>query len=284
MGNELTLANTNVTLLGGSTTSLANNRIGTLSLKTLSLENNTTANLLRNKVFTPSNKYSFYTQHQNYEIKNNNFNYLNPLPPRITEQKLVYHKKLFPSFYSTNYKQSNNSALIDYNNYNIEGRNNISFNNNINMNVNNINYGDNIINNFYSKSNFYHKRKNYHLDNLDNLLPEEKYGLKKMNKIEERGISFSPSLSRKNHSFKIKDNYQNINNNNIYINVVENFRSDCQSNQNININNLNEIKKINIENKYNLINRSIREKNDLNKLMSHSHSQGFSKGVRYLHS
>ena len=248
--------------------------------------NNTATSLLRNRVFTPSNKYSFYTQYQNYENKNNNFNFINPLPPRITEPKLVYHKKLFPSFYSTSYKQNNNSALID-NNYNIEDRNNISFNNNINMNVNNVNYGNNIINNFYSNSNFYHKRKNYHLDNIDNLLPEEKYGFKKINKIEEREISFSPSLSRKNHSFKniIKDNYQSINNNNnIYINVVENFRSDCHNNQNINISNLNEMKKINLENNYNPINRSITEKNDLNKLMNHSHSQGFSKGIRYSHS
>ena len=243
--------------------------------KNVYVNNNT---LLRNKMFTPSNKYSFYTQYQNNE-NNNNFNFINPLPPRETEPKMVYHKKLFPSFCVSNAKHNkNNSLILDYN-YSKEDRNNISFNNNINMN--NCNYGKNIITNFYSNNNFFNQRNNYHLENLDNLLPEEKYGFKKMNKIEEREISFSPNLSRKNNSFKnvFKDNYQNINNNNIYINVVENFRSDYQ-NQNIDTNNLNELKKINYERKYYPVNRSLTEEDNINKLMCHSHSQGFTKTIQ----
>ena len=243
--------------------------------KNLYGNNNT---LLRNQMFTPSNKYSFYTQYHNNENRNN-FNYINPLPPRETEPKMIYHKKLFPSFCSSNIKHTNNSLIIDYNYNNNEDRNNISFNNN--MSMNNFNYGKNIITNFYSNNNFFNNRNNYHLENLDNLLPEEKYGFKKINKIEEREISFSPSLTRKNHSFKnvIKDNYQNINNNNIYINVVENFRSDYQ-NQNININSLNDMKKINYGNKFYPINRSLTEEDNINKLMCHSHSQGFTKTIQ----
>jgi hypothetical protein len=177
---------------------------------------NNTSNYLRNNIFSPSNKYSFYTQYMSNE-NSNNYNYESQ-PPRETEPKIIYHKKLFPSFGSNNYRQNNNSPFfIDYN-YNKEERNNISFNNN----MNNIQYGKNMITNFYSSNNFFNRRNNYHLENINNLLPEEKYGFKKINKIEEREISFSPSLSKKNHSFKnvINDNnYQNINNNNIYINV-----------------------------------------------------------------
>ena len=270
-----------------------------LMLHTMLTENNiknaknifgNNASLLRNKMFTPSNKFSFYTQYHNND-SNNNINYINSRP-RETEPKIVYHKKLFPSFGSTNFKQNNNTFFIDYN-YNKEDRNNISFNNNMtninnmsnnmtnNMNMNNIHYGKNIISNFYSSNNFFNRRTNYHLDNIDNILPEEKYGFKKINKIEEREISFSPSLSRKNHSFKnvIKDNYQNINNNNIYINVVENFRSDYQ---NQNINNLNGVKRCNYGNNYRPINRSLTEEDNLNKLMCHSHSQGFTKTIQSL--
>ena len=114
-----------------------------------------------------------------------------------------------------------------------------------------------------------------------NMSPENYYnGFKKLNKIEEREISFSPSLSRKNLSFKnvIKDNYQNINNNNIYINVVENFRSDYQ-NQNNN-NNLNNLKNKNYENKCYTIKRILTEQDNLQKLMCHSHSQGFGKTIQ----
>jgi hypothetical protein len=116
---------------------------------------------------------------------------------------------------------------------------------------------------------------------MNNVLPEEKYGFKKNNKIEEREISFSPSLSRKNQSFKnvIKDNYQNINNNNIYINVVENFRSDFQ---NQNMNSLNDLSRLNYGNNFQSMNRSATEEDSLNKLMCHSHSQGFTKTIQSL--
>ena len=237
---------------------------------------NNTSNYLRNNIFTPSNKYSFYTQYMRNE-NSNNYNYENQ-PPRETEPKIIYHKKLFPSFWSNNYRQNNNNPLfIDYN-YNKEERNNISFNNN----MNNIQYGKNVITNFYSSNNFFNRRNNYHLENINNLLPEEKYGFKKINKIEEREISFSPSLSKKNHSFKnvINDNnYQNINNNNIYINVVENFRSDYQ-NRNTNISSINEVKGNNYGNNIRPINRNLFEEANLNKLMCHSHSQGFTKTVK----
>ena len=227
---------------------------------------------LRNKMITPSNKYSFYTQYQN---NNENNTFINPLPPRETEPKLIYHKKLFPSYCATNFKQNNNNIQIDFN-YNKEDIKNISFNNN----MNNINYGKNNLTNFYSSNNFFNQRNNYHLESLDNVLPEEKFGFKKMNKIEEREISFSPSLSRKNLSFKnvIKDNYQNINNNNIYINVVENFRNDFQ-NQNNN-SHLNNIKTKNYENKCYTIKRILTEQDNLQKLMCHSHSQGFGKTIQ----
>ena len=248
------------------------------------LYNNNNPTLLRNKIITPSNKFSFYTQYQNSE--SNNFNFINPLPSRETEPKIVYHKKLFPSFCSSNFKQNTNSLLIDYN-YNNEERNttnNISYNNNLNLN--NIHYGKNTINNFYSSNNFFNQRNNYHLEKINKVLPEDKYGFKKINKIEEREISFSPSLSRKNHSFKnvIKDNYQNINNNNIYINVVENFRSDYQNqNEKINGNNIDnfeDMKKNNYQNNYYPVNKNLIEEDNIKKLMCHSHSQGFTKAIQ----
>jgi hypothetical protein len=232
--------------------------------------------LLRNKIFTPSNKYSFYTQYPNENI--NNINYIKP--PRETEPKIVYHKKIFPSFTSKNMKPNSNTIIIDYN-YNRD--NNIDHNHKLsmNMNMNGINYGNNIISNFYSSNNFFNRRSNYHLENMNNVLPEEKYGFKKNNKIEEREISFSPSLSRKNQSFKnvIKDNYQNINNNNIYINVVENFRSDFQ---NQNMNSLNDLSRLNYGKCFQPMNRSATEEDNLNKLMCHSHSQGFTKTIQSL--
>ena len=146
--------------------------------------------------------------------------------------------------------------------------------------------GKNTINNFYSSNNFFNQRNNYHLENINNVLPEDKYGFKKINKIEEREISFSPSLSRKNHSFKnvIKDNYQNINNNNIYINVVENFRSDYQDqNEKINgsnIDNFDEKKKNSYQNNYYPVNKNLIEEDNIKKLMCHSHSQGFTKAIQ----
>ena len=232
--------------------------------------------LLRNKIFTPSNKYSFYTQYPNENT--NNINYIKP--PRETEPKIVYHKKIFPSYASKNMKPNNNTIVIDYN-YNRD--NNIGHNHKLsmNMNMNGITYGNNIISNFYSSNNFFNRRSNYHLENMNNILPEEKYGFKKNNKIEEREISFSPSLNRKNQSFKnvIKDNYQNINNNNIYINVVENFRSDFQ---NQNMNSLNDLSRLNYGNSFQPMNRSATEEDNLNKLMCHSHSQGFTKTIQSL--
>ena len=237
---------------------------------------NNNPSLLRNKIFTPSNKYSFYTQYPNENI--NNINYIKP--PRETEPKIVYHKKIFPSYASKNMKPNNNTIIIDYN-YNRD--NNINHNHKLsmNMNMNGINYGNNIISNFYSSNNFFNRRNNYHLENMNNILPEEKYGFKKNNKIEEREISFSPSLNRKNQSFKnvIKDNYQNINNNNIYINVVENFRSDFQ---NQNMNSLNDLSRLNYGNNCQPMNRSATEEDNLNKLMCHSHSQGFTKTIQSL--
>ena len=236
--------------------------------------NNINSNLLRNTMFTPSNKMSFYTQIPNNE-NNYGYNYTNepPSAPRETEPKIVYHKKIFPSFCSSNIRNStiSNTFIIDYN-YNKEDINNISFNNN--------NSKYNRITNFYSSNNFYNRRSNYHLEKVNSLLPEEKYGFKKINKIEEREISFSPTLQRKNYSFKniINDNnYQNIdNNNNIFINVVENYQKQ-------NINNLNTVKKINIYgNYYRPLNRSMAEEDNfnMNKLMCHSHSQGFTKTIQ----
>lgn len=230
--------------------------------------------LLRNRIFTPSNKYSFYTQYPNENM--NNINYIKP--PRETEPKIVYHKKKFPPFGSKNMKQNNNTIIIDYN-YN--RGNNLGHNNKMRMNMNGINYGNNIISNFYSSNNFFNRRNNYHLENMNNMLPEEKYGFKKNNKIEEREISFSPSLTRKNQTFKnvIKDNYQNINNNNIYINVVENYRSDFQ---NQNMNNLNDLSRLNYGSSFQSMNRSATEEDILSKLMCHSHSQGFTKTIQSL--
>ena len=234
--------------------------------------------LLRNKMFTPSNRYYFNTEYQNKENNNNIF--INPLPSRETEPKMVYHKKLFPSFCSNTFKHNYNSLLFD-SNYNNEDKTNISFNHN-NINMNNIHCDKNILTKFFTNNIFFNRRNNYHLENIDNLLPEEKYGFKKINKIEEREISFSPNLSKKNHSFKniIKDNYQSINNNNIYINVVENFRSDYDNNNNRNISNINDMKNNNFENNYYLINRSMTEELNLNKYMFHSQSQGFTRTIQ----
>ena len=226
--------------------------------------NNVNSALLRNKMFSPTNKMSFYTQIQKNE---NNYKYAYE-SPRETEPKIVYHKKLFPSFGSSNYRHGNGNTIIidyNYNNYNNEERNNISFNNNIKYNK---------ISNFYSSNNFYSRRNNYHLEKINNILPEEKYGFKKINKIEEREISFSPTLSRKNYSFKNvinENNYQSINNNNININVVENYQN----------HNLNKEKRFNnYGNNYRPINRSMIDEDNFNKLMYHSHSQGFTKNIQ----
>ena len=64
-------------------------------------------------MFTPSNRYSFNTQYQNKENNNNIF--INPLPPRETGPKMVYHKKLFPSFCSNTLEHNYNSLLFDSN-------------------------------------------------------------------------------------------------------------------------------------------------------------------------
>ena len=181
-------------------------------------------------------------------------------------QKLYIIKNYFHR--SSNYRHGNGNTIIidyNYNNYNNEERNNISFNNNIKYNK---------ISNFYSSNNFYSRRNNYHLEKINNILPEEKYGFKKINKIEEREISFSPTLSRKNYSFKNvinENNYQSINNNNININVVENYQN----------HNLNKEKRFNnYGNNYRPINRSMIDEDNFNKLMYHSHSQGFTKNIQ----
>ena len=62
--------------------------------------------------------------------------------------------------------------------------------------MNNIHY-KNILTNFFTNNIFFNRRNNYHLENIDNLLPEEKYGFKKINKIKEREVNFSQNLSKK---------------------------------------------------------------------------------------
>ena len=105
--------------------------------------NNSNSDLLRNTMLIPSNKMSFYTHN---EI---NYGYNDakepPSTPRETEPKMAYHKKIFPSFCSSNF---NNISKIDYNyNNNKEDINYISFN------KNNSEYNKKT--NFYSSNNFY---------------------------------------------------------------------------------------------------------------------------------
>ena len=90
------------------------------------------------------------------------------------------------------------------------------------------------------------------------MLPEDKYGFKKENKIEEREISFSPRLSKKGIS------NESMVDNNLEQMTVDNLYRISNS----------------ICSNY-LVNNTANKESNL-PIMNHSQSQGFKKSIRTL--
>ena len=139
---------------------------------------------------------------------------------------------------------NNNGIIFDY-----------CYNNHERNTKNNPHLDKYFLNNFYTSNEFFSKRNYFDLDSikLDSMLPEDKYGFKKENKIEEREISFSPRLSKKA-----------ISNETITDNTFEQMTVD----------NLYKISKSNCIN-YPINNTDNKESNF--PVMNHSQSQGFKK-------
>ena len=215
---------------------------------------------------TPCNKYFFFTECNNDSYNTNNYSRQTESHPHI-----IYKKKVLPLSGMKNSEKSrcyNNNSMIfnySYNKYEKYSKNNAYFDNN---SLNNYIFGGNDIKNFYTSNNFFNKRNYYDLNNinlnLNNILPEDKYGIKKMNKIEEREISFSPRLS-KNSMPNINMPFSNNKDNNLKQIKVDNIYGVAN---NTNITN----------NFYNFpIKESVIKESNSPKLMNHSQSQGFKK-------
>jgi len=249
------------------------NNIGSNYFKNEDLEINTifTENNIQNpnnlfysailkETVTPSNKYILFTEcnnESNYKINNcSRFN--------DSYARTIYKKKVLPSSRvktsEKNRVNNNNGIIFDYcyNNHERNTKNNPHLDKYF---LNNFyNFGGNDIKNFYTSNEFFSKRNYFDLDSikLDSMLPEDKYGFKKENKIEEREISFSPRLSKKA-----------ISNETITDNTFEQMTVD----------NLYKISKSNCSN-YPINNTANKESNF--PVMNHSQSQGFKKSIRTL--
>ena len=212
---------------------------------------------------TPCNKYFFFTEYNNDSCNANNYSRYTESHPHI-----IYKKKVLPLSGVKNSEKSrcyNNNTMIfnySYNKHERCSKNSVNFDN---YSLNNYYFGGNDIKNFYTSNNFFNKRNYYDLDSINlNILPEDKFGIKKVNKIEEREISFSPRLS--------KNNISNINmpfpNNNLKQIKIDNI---CGIANNATV----------INNCYNYpVNESGFNENNFPKLMNHSQSQGFKKSIR----
>ena len=213
---------------------------------------------------TPCNKYFFFTEYNNDSYNTNNYSRYTESHPHI-----IYKKKVLPLSGVKNSEKSrsynNNTMILNYS-YNKNERdlkNNVYFDN---YSLNNYNFGGNDIKNFYTSNNFFNKRNYYDFEsiNLNNMMPEDKFGIKKVNKIEEREISFSPRLSKNSIS---SINMPFSNNNLKQIRMDNNI---CGVINNTTITN----------NCYNYpINESGFNENNFPKLMNHSQSQGFKKSI-----
>ena len=218
---------------------------------------------LRDSALTPCNKFIFFTENNNDSYNNSNTH------SRKSNSKIIYQKKVLP-LSSVKNSDKSNFMIFDYN-YNKNGKyrnNNIVLDNN---QMNNYNFGGNIITNYYTSNNFFNK-KNYY-SNLDDaktvkdinyILPEEKYGFKKADKIEEREINFSPTISKRNNLKKNISSYsidKNISNKNIFIDTINGNKS-----------------KNNYKNNF-PTNHTVVEEYNYKKLMNHSQSQNFKKSI-----
>ena len=249
------------------------NNIGSNYFKNNDLEINTvfTENNIQNpknlfysailkETVTPSNKFILFTECNN----ESNYNINNCSRFIDSYARTIYKKKVLPSSRKKtsekNRLNNNNDIIFDYS-YNNHEKNikNNSFLDKYFLNSYN-NFRGNDIKNFYTSNEFFNKRNYFDLDSikLDSMLPEDKYGFKKENKIEEREISFSPRLSKKA-----------ITNENIVDNNLEQMTVD----------NLYKISK-SICSNY-LVNNTANKETNL-PIMNHSQSQGFKKSNRTL--
>ena len=215
---------------------------------------------------TPCNKYFFFNEFNNDIYNKNQYSRNTESHPHI-----IYKKKLLPltgmKNPEKNRRYNNNSMIFNYS-YNKQERyskNNAHLDN---YSLNNYNFGGNDIKNFYTSNNFFKKWSYYDLDsiNLNSILPEDKYGIKRANKIEEREISFSPRLSK---------------------NSIPNLNMPLSNNKE------NNLKQVKIDNIYAIennttvtnssykkpVNESLSKESNFPKLMNHSQSQGFKKSI-----
>jgi len=255
----------------------ATNNIGSNYFKNNDLEINTvfTENNIQNPknlfysamlkdTVTPSNKYILFTEcnnESNYKM-NNYSRYID------SYTRTIYKKKVLPSSRvktSEKNRVNNNKGLIFdycYNNHERNTKNNIHLDKYF---LNNYNYGGNDLKNFYTSNEFFSKRNYFDLDSikLDSMLPEDKYGFKKENKIEEREISFSPRLSKKaiSNSSMVDNNLEPITVDNLY--SISNISNSICSNY--------------------LVNNTANKESNL-PIMNHSQSQGFKRPIQTLKS
>jgi hypothetical protein len=251
----------------------ATNNIGSNYFKSNNLEINTlfTENNIQNpknlfysailkETVTPSNKFILFTEcnnESNYKI-NNCSRYID------SYARTIYKKKVWPSSRvktsEKNRVNNNNDLIFDYsyNNHERNTKNNADLDK---YSLNNYyNFGGNDLKNFYTSNEFFSKRNYFDLDTikLDTMLPEDKYGFKKENKIEEREISFSPRLSKKGISNEsmVDNNLDQMTVDNLYRisnNICSNY----------------------------LVNNTANKQSSF-PIMNHSQSQGFKKSIRTL--
>jgi hypothetical protein len=212
---------------------------------------------------TPCNKYFFFTEYNNESCKANNYSRHTESHPHIIYKKKVWTLSGVKNSEKSRYYHKNTMIFnYSHNKHESFSKNKVYFDNYF---LNTYNFGGNDIKNFYTSNNFFNKRNYYDLDriNLNNILPEDKFGIKKVNKIEEREISFSPRLSKNTNS--------NVNmpfsTNNLKQIKIDNI---CGVSNNTTVTN----------NCYNYpVNESMIKENNFSKLMNHSQSQGIKKSI-----
>ena len=217
-------------------------------------KNNLFYSAVLNDTMTPSSKYILFTEcnnESNYKI-NDYSRYIDSYAHTIYRKKVLPSSRVKTS--EKNRCNTNKDIIFDYSHNNHQGR---KIKNNAHLykySLNNYyNFGGNIIKNFYTSNDFFSKKTYFDIDSikLDNMLPEDKYGFKKENKIEEREISFSPRLSKK---------------------VISNTSMPDNNLKQVNIDNL-----ISISNSNNCCNfkNNIDNKENTFPVMNHSQSQDF---------
>jgi hypothetical protein len=211
-------------------------------------------------IVTPSNKHILFTDcnnESNFKINNCSI-YID------SYARTIYKKKVLPSSRvktSEKNRLNNNIDLLfdySYNNHQRNIKNNVDFDKYSLYNC--YNFGGNDFKNFYTSNEFFNKRNYFDLESIkpDSMLPEDKFGFKKENKIEEREISFSPRLSKKviTNESMVDNNLEKMTVDNLYRipnSICSNY----------------------------LVNNSANKESNL-PIMNHSQSQGFKKSIRTL--